>query len=242
MQPLVDPRSTAVLGGSRPTDLSDFVLDGSGTVFVTGTSASGAGLFQLAQNQLAPVALQGGAVPLMADGRGRGLVFGSRFQLAPDSARGELIFLAVVQPPGSATTLRGEFHYRQGRLETRTLEGVGVAGARDLTVEAIGDTFPSQSANGIAVSASFSRKDGWIIVRSQASPGGASITSTVIAQEGRGTLPNVPRFASLDAGPLLEQQGLTPRAGPLFTISATGDIAFMASDSKGWGVYQVPAR
>jgi hypothetical protein len=52
----------------------------------------------------------------------------------------------------------------------------------------------------------------------------------------------VPRFASLDAGPLLEQQGLTPRAGPLFTISATGDIAFMASDSKGWGVYQVSAR
>jgi hypothetical protein len=241
LKPLVDPRATT-LSGNRPTDLSDFVLDGSGTVFVTGASAGGAGLFQMVQSQLVPVALQGGAVPPLADGRGRGLVFGNRFQLAPDSARGELIFLAVVQPPGSATTLRGEFHYRQGRLETRTLESVGVAGARDLAVETIGDTFPSQSANGIAVSASFSRKDGWIIVRSQANPGGASITSAVVAQEARGTLPNVPRFASLDAGPLLEQEGQTPRAGPLFTISNTGDIAFLASDGKGWGVYQVAAR
>src|SRR5207247_3708084 len=161
-KPLVDPRTTTTLGGSRPTDLSDFVLDGSGTIFVTGTSTSGAGLYRLAQDQLVPVALQGSAVPPLADGRGKGLVFGNRFQLAPESARGEMIFIAIVQPPGSATTLRGEFHYHQGRLETRVLENVGVAGARDLAVETIGDTFPSQTANGVAVSASFSRSGGSI--------------------------------------------------------------------------------
>jgi hypothetical protein len=65
-----------------------------------------------------------------------------------------------------------------------------------------------------------------------------SFTSTVIAQESRGSLPNVPRFSLLDAGPLLQQQGLPPRSGPVFTINDRGDIAFLASDSTGWGVYE----
>jgi hypothetical protein len=169
------------------------------------------------------------------------LVFGGQIRLAPDSSRGSLVFTAAVQAPGSSKLFRGEFQFRQGRLETRILESVGVAGARELSVDAIGDALPSQSANGIAVSASFSQKDGWIIVRSQVSPNGG-ITSKVIAQETRGRLPDVPRYASLDAGPLVEQQGLPPRNGPIFTISDAGDIAFLASDGKGWGAYQVRSR
>lgn len=181
-------------------------------------------------------------MPPLADGRGRGLVFGGQIRLAPDSVRGSLVFTAAVQVPGSSKLFRGEFQYRQGRLETRTLESVGVAGARELAVDAIGDALPSQSANGIAVSASFSQRDGWIIVRSRVDPNTGGIVSKVIAQETRGRLPDVPRYASLDAGPLVEQQGLPPRNGPIFTISDTGDIAFLASDGRGWGAYQVRER
>ena len=64
-----------------------------------------------------------------------------------------------------------------------------------------------------------------------------------IAQDMKGKLANVPRFAALDAGALLAQESdLLLRSGPVFTIDDAGNIAFMASDGKVWGVYSVAGR
>jgi hypothetical protein len=64
-----------------------------------------------------------------------------------------------------------------------------------------------------------------------------------IAQDMKGKLSNVPRFAALDAGALLAQESdLQLRSGPVFTIDDAGNIAFMASDGKVWGVYSTPGK
>src|SRR5205807_677277 len=123
---LVEPGVTPVVGGSPLTDLTDCVLVGTGELFLTGSSAGGSGIYRLAQGQLTPVAVQGAAIPPLSDGTGKGLLFAGRFQLLPESARGELLFRAAVQTPGQALTRRASFALRQGRLETRVIESVGV--------------------------------------------------------------------------------------------------------------------
>jgi hypothetical protein len=45
----------------------------------------------------------------------------------------------------------------------------------------------------------------------------------------------------LDAGPLLDHEGLPLRNGPVFTLSDAGEIAILASDGTKWGIYPIPA-
>jgi hypothetical protein len=242
LKPIVEAATTRVTSGGALTDLSDFALAGGGNLFVAGTATSGPGVFMVGQNQVTTIALSGTPAPPLPDGRGSGLVFANTFQLVPGPISGDLIFRATVHRPGDAQLARGEFSYRQGRVETRIIESIGVAGARNVPVQAIADAFPSQSANGVTVSATFSSKEGWVIFRSQLNRDKTGITTDVIAQELHGTQSGTQRFTSLDAGPLLARDGQPSHPGPVFTVNDNGDVAFLASDGKTWAVYQVAGR
>lgn len=239
LQVLVESGVTPAPGGLI-ADLSDFLPAPGGDLYVAATVAGSDALFRLTQGQLLPLAAAGGSVPPLADGRGAGLVFAGSFVLLPQSAHRDLLFRAAVRKPGDAQVRRGSFRIRQGKLETLAIESVGVEGARSLAVDSLADTLETQNGNGTSVSAYFTAKDGWVIVRSHLDRQKATITSQIIAQAGPGRRPDVPWFAALDAGPLLEQEGAPPHAGPVFTLNEAGDVAFLASDGRGWGVYQVP--
>lgn len=238
---LVLPGVTPVTGASPAplTYLSDFVVSGDGSVFVSGGAVGSPGIFRVDTARLTPVVTTGQPVPRLADGRElRGLAFGSRFGLMPDSARGALLFRADVV--SGDTVRRGLFRLGPQGLETVLVEGVGIAGARDLTVETLSDSLDRQSANGTTVFAAFSTKDGWTLFRSRVirdSQGNVtSVAAAPIAQE-HGSLPGVPGFAALDPSPLLN---LACRAGPLFSVNDSGGVAFLASNGQRWGVYVLP--
>ena len=238
---LVGPE-TPVMGAAPLTDVTGFVLDRGGDLFVAGITASGAGVFRLVGGQLVPVALQGMQVPAFADGRSTaGFAFTNGFQLLPSTARGaKLLFRAMVQQPGGAARL-GEFEWSPTRgPETRSIVGVAVTGARSLSVNLLGDTtLQIQNGKGTAVSAYRTDQGSWVIVRSRLS--GSAVVSEMIAQDGKGAAPAVRRFTVLDAGPLLDQEGLPLHNGPVFTLNDAGEVAILASDGKKWGIYPIPA-
>lgn len=53
-------------------------------------------------------------------------------------------------------------------------------------------------------------------------------------QEGQ-RLPDGTRIRSLDPGKVLD---LPDGSGPVFTLNEEGDVAFLASDGKAWGLYR----
>jgi PKD repeat protein len=238
--PLLGP-GTPVTGGTPLTDVTDFVLNRDGDLFVAGTTAGGAGVFRAAGGSLALLAAQGMPVPSFADGTPTtGFTFAGSFQLLPSTARWtKLLFRAMVQKPGSAARL-GEFEWSANSgLQTRSIVGVAVNGLRTLTADMLGDTtLELQNGNGTAVSAYLSDQGSWVIVRSRVV--GGSIVSEPIAQEGKGTDPKARRFVVLDAGPLLDEEGLPPHNGPVFTLNDAGEVAILASDGKRWGIYAIP--
>jgi hypothetical protein len=223
------------------TDLTDFVFSRDGALFVAGVTTGGAGIFRVMGNPFPAVAAQGMPVPPFADGTPTtGFTFAGGFQLLPSTARGpKLLFRAMVQKPGGAARL-GEFEWTAtAGLQTRSIVGVAVNGARTLTADVLGDTtLELQNGNGTAVSAYLSDKGSWAIVRSRVS--GNSTVSETIAQDGKGTDASVRRFTVLDAGPLLDQEGLPPHDGPVFTLNDAGEVALLASDGMKWGIYSIP--
>jgi hypothetical protein len=231
---------TPVTGGTPLTDLTGFVLNRGNTLFVTGATAGGAGVFRDMAGSLVPLALQGMPVPAFSDGTPTaGYTFAGSFQLLPSTARGaKLLFRAMVQKPGGAARL-GEFEWSaDAGLQSRSIVGVEVTGERTLAADMLGDTtLELQNGNGTAVSAYLSDQGGWVIVRSRVS--GGNVVSETIAQDAKGTDPNGRRFVVLDAGPLLDQEGLPPHSGPVFTLNDAGEVALLASDGKKWGIYSI---
>src|SRR5262249_3559276 len=129
LKPLVTAGSTTVPGVGVLTDLTDLALNSAGEGFVVGITARGAGMFRLAGGQLTAVALQGAAVTQDRTDDGFGYTFAGSFTLAPDSARGALIFRTVVQKPGDKPR-QGEFQFSQGAVATRSIAALDVDSAR----------------------------------------------------------------------------------------------------------------
>lgn len=236
LRPLIDPDVDT-------TDLRDFVVTGDGGVFVAygGQFARVSGIFRVQQGRLQPVAMPGGSIPPFAGGRNdevRDLSFDVRFGLMPDSARGPLLFRAEVVM-GQRYVGRGLFRLGPQGLQTLLIERMGVAGARDLIVDSLADSFDRQTANGTTVFATFSKKDGWTLTRSrvtQDSTGRITVTTTPVLQEGQ-PLPGGKRIVSLDPSLLLT---LPCRSGPLFSLSDQGTVACLASNGERWGIYLFP--
>jgi hypothetical protein len=106
------------------------------------------------------------------------------------------------------------------------VESLAVGGSRDLTYGTLATTPDRQTVNGISAFATFGGGR-WTIFRWKAGK------TTLVAQEGA-ALPGGAKIVSLDPGPVLD---LPPGAGPVFTLNAAGDVAFLATDGTRWGIY-----
>jgi hypothetical protein len=180
-------------------------------------------------------------VPAYVDGTKRPDVrFRGDFALSPASARGNLIFRADVAA-GNEPPRWGEFQYirtaNRGQVETRTLPGVGIQGARELAVETFGDTLSGQTVRGFTVSATQDREGRWEIVRFRLGPDGKTSLPERVAKEGE-RLPDGMLVSTLNVAPLLEFKSRPRPDGPAFTINEAGDVAFLASDGTFWGLYR----
>lgn len=257
LAPLAVPGQTPVAGRTPAmlNELTDFVVNRAGEVFVQGTAGGAPGLLELRTTGLVPLVLQGQAVPPMADGTlFPRLAFEGSFALAPESARGDMFFRAGVWQPGSpATRRRGIFHRTpDARLETVLVENLAVGGARDLiytiarapghplSTQAVAQT--GQVGSGTVAFAARDSAGRWAIYRSRElrdpATGRTLLTVVLVAQEGQrladGTL-----FGSLDPSLLL---GRPIDSGPVFRLSAEGDVAFLASDGQRWAIYRFSDR
>lgn len=237
LQPLVVP-GVKTDRGSVLTDLTDFVLSRRGTLFLLGSMGNAFGILRRDdQGQLQVIALIGDRVPPLPDGGGQGFTFAGEFTLLPASAsRQELLFRARVQ--SGARTQRGEFALGPAGLQTLGIEGVLVDRARSLTASLLADTPPALTESGFQVQAYYDDRSGWVIERFRLTAAGIAGPELIAKKEQR--LPGGKQIVALDAGPMLERQ--TPRSGPVFTVNEAGDVAFLASDGSGWGVYVVPAK
>src|SRR5204863_212547 len=77
---------------------------------------------------------------------------------------------------------QGEFQYSQGAVETRQIATVDVDSARTLSVDALGSTLPSQSRNGLSVSANL-QNGSWSLVRYLLRSNGTLSPPVTIAQD-----------------------------------------------------------
>jgi hypothetical protein len=241
--------------GAKLTEMTDFVVNRAGEVFVHGTAGGVSGLLGLRANGLTPVVTQGQSVTPMPDGtRFPGLVFDGSFTLVPESARGDLFFRAVVWKPGAAATRRRGIFRRtaEGTVETLLVENLAVGGARDLsftiaraptrTSSAHGAFQTGQVSNGTVAYAARDPAGRWAIYRSQVvrnpTTGVTSLIVVRVAREGE-RLPDGTVLSSLDPYLLL---GRPLDSGPVFRLSPEGDVAFLASDGQRWGVYRFSDR
>jgi hypothetical protein len=115
------------------------------------------------------------------------------------------------------------------------VEGIGVVGSRNVTVDTLAVSSIRQTVNGTTASAIKSNGH-WQILRTRAAVGanGATTwTTVVVAQEGQ-ALPGGVHVVSLDPSALLD---LPAGSGPVFTLNQAGDVAFLATDGQHWGVY-----
>ena len=72
----------------------------------------------------------------------------------------------------AGTGSRGLFRVGpDGAVETLVLEGVGITGARGLTVSTLADSLDRQSLNGTTVFAAHNARDGWVLYRSRPATG-----------------------------------------------------------------------
>jgi hypothetical protein len=258
IEPLVIQGSTTVSGrgqGAKIDFLRDFVIDGAGNVFFSGSVATGReGLFHLdpSTRMSEPLALEGDPLPPFADGRNTSsLRFGRVSQLLRDSTRGPLLFKAsVLDGPQQR---QGLFQRSaQGQLETVVVEGLAITGSRDYTVTTIADADLRQTATGMFA---FSVKDDngrWMIIRKRPvrdsagnpirdSAGNPKFESVVLARDGQRLEAGRPPV-KLNAGPLVSRTGYPPQQGPIFTLNDAGDVAFFASDGQRWAVYEYSDR
>jgi hypothetical protein len=237
LTPLVVPGTTPVQGGAPGSlgSLFDYVLDGSGSLFVSAAAGSTPGLMALQPAGLAPMVMQGQTIPPIAGTDTTGRTFDGTFSLVPDSSRGSLVFIAGVAKKGDATR-RGLFKRNaSGGIDTVMVEGIGVVGARNVTVDTLASSSIRQTVNGTTASAILSNGR-WQIMRTRAavdSRGKTTFTTVVVTQEGQ-SLAGGLHVVSLDPSAVLD---LPAGSGPVFTLNETGDVAFMASDGQHWGVY-----
>lgn len=257
LRPLVETGGNGSL--SPLADLTDFVVNQAGELFVQASVAGAPAVLAVRPAGLAPLAVRGQALPPMADGtRLPGLVFTGSFTLAPESSRGPLYFTGrVARPAGPSPSRRGLFRLGPQGLETVLVEGVAVQGARNVSIVVIagvsnrqrGSQLGTLSAaqapqelNGVTAFARRTSEGGWAIYRSRAArdprTGKAAISIVLIAREGQ-ELPDGTSFASLDPSILL---GRPIDSGPVFTVSATGDVAFLVSDGLRWSLYRFTDR
>jgi hypothetical protein len=241
---LVVPGRTPVTAGLVVDDLQDFVVTADGELFVSSRDIGlgAAGILRVEPSGLRPVAIPGQPLPRLADGREvSDLVFGEQFGLMPDSSRGGLLFRAKVSTTdGIPTGRRGLFRLGPQGLETLLVEGLGVAGARSVTVGSLADSLDRQSRNGTSVFAVTTNRIGWVLYRTRVTrnaAGEATVTTDALAQEGT-SLPGVPRFPTMDPSRLLS---LPCRSGPLFSLNDSGAVALLASNGTRWGIYLFPA-
>jgi hypothetical protein len=235
IQWLVVPDVTPVVGPTPVTltQMSDFVLDGTGKPYVAGATAVAQGLFRLDGQgptaQLTGIVLQGQPVPKSLDGTNvQGFLFGSSFTLLPDSARGSLQFRAEVIKSG-ASPRQGLFRLGTLGVETIMIENLEFGSAREITYGTLATTPARQTVNGISAYATFYNGK-WSIYRWKAG------VTKLVAQEGQ-ALPggtNGAKIVSLDPGPVLD---LPPGSGPIITLNDAGDVAFLATDGLKWGIY-----
>jgi hypothetical protein len=238
LTPLIVPGLTPVAGPTPIplTDLSDYVLNRAGGIFVSARSGAATGVLGLGPTGLTPLAAQGRPVPRFEDGsEAAGFSFDGGFSLVPDSARGELLFVAGVNK-GEEKSRKGLFRLDPALgLRTRMVEGLGVGSVREIRIDTIAGSSIVQSSNG-ATAAAFRSNGRWQIIRTRVSvdaQGRVKTAVAAVAQEGQ-LLPGGVRIVTLDPSQLL---GLDPGAGPIFSLNEAGDVAFLASDGKRWGVY-----
>jgi hypothetical protein len=240
LRPFIVPGQTLTAEGAVLTDLEDFILSAGDDVFILGSAGALPGVFRVEGNRLARVAVNGDPAPAYLNGKTRlDMRFQAPFALHPSSIRGNLIFRAMVAGPRGERR-EAEFHYLRtaggGRVEGRVVPGIGVEGARLLSVETFGDTLSGQTVNGFTVSAA--RVGGrWRIVRWRLSPEGR-LLDEIIAEEGQ-RLKDGQTLMALNVAPLLELVALPRRDGPAFTINDAGDVSFLAADRLSWGIYRV---
>jgi hypothetical protein len=238
--PLVVPGLTPVAGAtpSPVTDLSDFVLNRAGSLFINARNGDSAGVLSLGPTGLAALALKGQPIPRSSDGSDApGHVFEGSFSLLPDTAQRDLIFEAGVLKTGTDKPVkRGRFRLDPtGVVLTDIVEGLGMAGARDLQLDTLATSLTSQSVNGATVTA-FLSGGRWSIVRTRVSvspQGKLTVTPVIVAREGQ-ALTGAGRIVTLDPGPVLS---LPAGHGPVFALNQDGDVSFLASDGLRWGVY-----
>lgn len=224
------------------SDLLDFVLSGDGSVYVQGATANGLGVFRVEGDRLTALIKEGDAIPPFANGgRPRG-VFDRDFRLLPDSAAGALLFQAGVKGDASQPARQGLFRLgASGTVETFMVEGLGVAGSRDLTIDSLAPSAARQTVNGTTAYGAFSRGH-WQIVRTRVTTdarGTVTATTTVVAAEGQKLSADGRQITSLNPGPVV---GLPDDNGPVFALNDAGDVAFLAADGKNWGIYRFSDR
>jgi hypothetical protein len=240
VEKLVVPGRTTMSGPeSTPlVEMSDFMVDRAGEVYVSGTTAIGAGLFRLETESpgpippLRPLVLQGASLPVPLDGTDvRGFVFDGRFELMGESTKGALLFRAGIAKPGTDPRW-GLFRRDAGdRVRTIMVENLEILGERRLSFSTLATSPGEQTANGMVAYAT-QKKGHWAIWRWR--PG----RTTQVAEEGQ-PLPGGTHLVSLNAGPVLDP-GSAPRA--VFSLNDAGDVAFLASDGHRWGIYRFTDR
>jgi hypothetical protein len=240
-------------------ELRDFVLTGRGELFVHGEielprppgASRQVGIFRLEPQELAAstprlvtMAAVGQPLPLCGFAlKNPGYVFRGDFVLRGESACGPLLFEAQVGHSKN-DRWRGRAHFR---AESPTcaqivwLAGVGLSSkgsvrmlwvGQPLDVSCDGSTGTqslrqdtSSIAGAVATRDEWSGR--WAIYRAHGS------RLTLVAREGPPAVGGSGLI--LDAGPLL---GLASDYGPVFTVNEAGEVAFLASDGKSWGVYR----
>jgi hypothetical protein len=266
--PLVVPGQTQVVDSSPAalTDLSDLVVNGAGELFVQGATAAGGGLFRVEPPlrtaepaRLMPIVRQGQAIPRPpSTAKDPGLAFDGSFTLSPESACGPLYFTANVWKPGNGGSRTQGFFRRnaQGAVETLLVASLVVSGARDLVVSVVTPTDQacdrplstlSLSQNQTVVTDTFAfatrgGDDRWAIYRARLlrdpATGRTTLSAVLVAREGQ-QLPDGTGLISLDPSILL---GRPVNSGPVFTVNAAGDVAFLATDGRRWSIYRFSDR
>jgi hypothetical protein len=253
----VDRQSTAALqpvaGADTLKELLDFTLGGDEGIYAYGRNTTGGlGLFRLDRASTAlsamrqdaglPLSLQGGVVPGLFN------LDASPVQLMPASTRGLIYFLAGVSTSSGARPVQGLFRYDPATDSLRTVlvEGLSVDGSREVAKGTLALGTIYQSVKGTTVVAYQGADGRWELVRSRPvrnastgqlvrdNDGNLVFQTTTLAREGD-QLPDKTPVQSLDPSRDLNLQTST---GPVFAVSPTGDVAFLASDGNRWGIYQ----
>jgi hypothetical protein len=237
-----DPTLLASGGTPSLTDIQDFMVTKTGSVFVVGTDSSGGaplpGVFRLATDGSTPtaVALKNATIPRHSDCGSADLVFGEQFAILPDSAFGPLHFCATVVKQGQADEFsqKAVLHLEESATgDVLTTEFVGRVlnsqSAGTICTTVLGERCGRLNRQGMFAYAQLSTLDKrWRIYRSRKDHDEAyTVAEQKPAQNGNGQL-------ILDPSSYLS---LPCDSGPLFSLNKDGNVAYLASDGTKWGVY-----